>query len=707
MAEFNIRVAGSAIAELSEKLPSNIIALNELIKNSYDAGSKSVYVKLDTINRKMTISDSGSGMDDNDIATLLQISRSTKHYGQFVNGRYVQGSKGLGFLSVFKFGDVVTWTTVKDKVRIFTIDYKELLRQENVTDFVVDIIEPKSSTLQNGTIIDITLRESYGILRLKDYLLDEVNRDKILNSFLDKGFIITLDIDGNKYVTNNKISLFNYYKGRQLFHVTYDSEDNILRIEYLNHVKYGSTKTPTTELIYSLKKPLRYKLMIDLLLFDLTGGKSKTRIDKLFIDPTNELTEKLTPLIYINKNLFNNFTLFDPDITRYKRANESIPQIIGYVEIISEDHDLQFNSDRTQFQENELTDEIKGTLADLNLFIQKNASEIKWNIKKENDRMNSGSTSNPDGANAPDDVVPPNMGANTTQNSGSCNTAGGGYIKHEADLRLTQSELIITLPIDSIILSKYIEAVIDNKGSEVGFDVVTYEINNKAINGGVINFTEPGEENIAFIYNDLVDGPIIKYLKIIVLKSPLNTKKPDKILIPNVAKAGYMLDFKQNPLTDLVDQLNRLYKYTRISYVEVIACCLRSLFELAIFELEISGQVEFELPPRVTDRLSEKVCILKDNIVNNDIMLGAVHNGLGLPSFQDFKNMLSVKDFKKIIKKCHLGAHKSTNSLSEDDLEEIGKDAALFLVVANEVLNNKLIDWSRLGHPWHIKNISA
>jgi hypothetical protein len=48
---------------------------------------------------------------------MIQISvsscrfKSVKIYGTITpkTGRYTQGSKGLRFLSVFKFGDVVTW----------------------------------------------------------------------------------------------------------------------------------------------------------------------------------------------------------------------------------------------------------------------------------------------------------------------------------------------------------------------------------------------------------------------------------------------------------------------------------------------------------------------------------------------------------------------------------------------------------------------
>ncbi len=47
----SITVSGNIISELSEKIPSNIIALNELIKNSYDAGANAITIRLDTIQK--------------------------------------------------------------------------------------------------------------------------------------------------------------------------------------------------------------------------------------------------------------------------------------------------------------------------------------------------------------------------------------------------------------------------------------------------------------------------------------------------------------------------------------------------------------------------------------------------------------------------------------------------------------------------------
>ena len=58
-----VTISGNIVSELSEKIPSNIIALNELIKNAYDAGAPSVEVSLDSTKKKLIIKDTGEGMN--------------------------------------------------------------------------------------------------------------------------------------------------------------------------------------------------------------------------------------------------------------------------------------------------------------------------------------------------------------------------------------------------------------------------------------------------------------------------------------------------------------------------------------------------------------------------------------------------------------------------------------------------------------------
>lgn len=180
----------------------------------------------------------------------------------------------------------------------------------------------------------------------------------------------------------------------------------------------------------------------------------------------------------------------------------------------------------------------------------------------------------------------------------------------------------------------------------------------------------------------------------------METQKSNHVLIPNRARKDYATNFRENPITHLVPQLNKLYSKTKVEYHEVIACSLRALFELAIYELEISNKIEYKCTKKPS--LEDKVKSLVYNICANGKLLGIVMNGLGKPSYDDFKNELAIIDFSNTIKKCHLGAHKATNSLSLPDLESVGKEVALFLVIVNELLNNTNIN-SILGQPWEIE----
>ena len=131
-----IIVGGNIISELSEKIPSNLVALNELIKNAYDAGAKKVSILLDSSKKTLTIADNGSGMDKNDIDTLFHISTSEKIYGKMNEyKRYTQGSKGLGFLSVFKFGKNVEWITRKQAGLKFSIDFDEIVKITDIGEY--------------------------------------------------------------------------------------------------------------------------------------------------------------------------------------------------------------------------------------------------------------------------------------------------------------------------------------------------------------------------------------------------------------------------------------------------------------------------------------------------------------------------------------------------------------------------------------------
>ena len=377
-----ITVAGNILSELSEKIPNNIIALNELIKNAYDAFSPSVDIILDSESKKLTIRDYGIGMDTEGIKKLFHISSSDKQYGEIIsyNGtiRLTQGSKGLGFLSVFKFGKKVYWKTSRNnQISDFAVDFDSLISEYNITDKCLDVTLVGSGDFV-GTLIQIEV-DDYNLEALKEYLTKDVNRNKVLNSFIDnekndgkisadRNFIINLNIDGEVYSTDYSIQLENQNSSDQLFEINYSSNECLLVFK-----KNG-------EDIYSEKFSFdsdRYSVEMNLAAFYLVpNGKSK--INSLFYNPNNN---NLTPLVYINNNLFNNYLLFDTELMVTKKYSDVLKQLIGYISIKSSDSAIQFNSDRTQFSQSKLTDDIAKFIERINEKIQRIGSSLKNELR--------------------------------------------------------------------------------------------------------------------------------------------------------------------------------------------------------------------------------------------------------------------------------------------------------------------------------------
>ena len=377
-----ITVSGNILSELSEKIPNNIIALNELIKNSYDARATEVKIILDTENSTLSIIDDGIGMDVDDVERLFHISSSEKRYGidSGYEGRLLQGSKGLGFLSVFKFGRNVTWKTFKNgRVNEFSVDFDLLIQEYNLTNKTIDIREVQDNVF-SGTTIIIQIDE-YNIESLKNYFNVEMNRLKILNSFIkdrsrngsvditiDKSFSIQIIIDNEKFETDKNLNLATQNLSQQLFRIKYNSDEEDLKFY------------KEDELLFSEKIPfssVRYTLSIDLMSYSLKS-RGKERINSLFY---NINTNELTPLLFVNQNIFNNYTIFNTEIMTVKKFSDIFKQLIGFISIKSDDGELDFNSDRTQFSQNVLTDDILQFIEKINLKIQLVGSSLKKEMR--------------------------------------------------------------------------------------------------------------------------------------------------------------------------------------------------------------------------------------------------------------------------------------------------------------------------------------
>ncbi|MCL2704701.1 MAG: ATP-binding protein [Spirochaetaceae bacterium] len=693
-----IRVGGNIISELSEKIPTNIIALNELIKNSYDAEASFVTIEINTLEKLLRIVDDGFGMDKSDIDTLFHISKSSKIHGKKnLNGRITQGSKGLGFLSVFKFGRMVKWKTKKNKGFIFCLDFDQLIASEDISKYEIELIE--DNNISKGTEIIITL-DDYNIKSICEYFSLEKNYKKIIHSFDDKLFNITLIIDKKTYSSNKLIPLLNNGKDFQLFYISYNNNTQEILFKYNNRIVLTETyKYPFEDV----------SIDIELLTFQLRSH-GKEKIDKLFFNSIDDIT----PLIYYNSNLFNNYTIFDPNIMRNIKTSQVMNQMIGFIRILSENTLIDFNSDRSQFLQNELTDSIIDFLYNINKKIQEIGSKNKqhlvgFNILKE--KYISSEYKIKNAVSKYRDIIKEDFSFKDKVKIKICkervtyslfgktatllikndkekdNLYNSEYEPFPAKIHLNcNNELNIEIPSDQIDLRKYIDSIYNSNGESVNNNNIIIRVNGKINKNGILSsINKPCQIKIDYNYSDSKTGIVIERLIFNFIKPIANIKiKKISSLFTIPAQEDYLIKYNQY-LNKLIEQINIL---PLNKYMEIISCSLRVLFELSIDTISKSKKYS-NIFNGIND-FEKKVIKIINYIKSNKNYKTEISNKTKI-EYKSLDKLLSVSDYEKVIGKTHLSSHKSTTYICENDIHYIIKYLSIFIIITNEMINNKNI----------------
>ena len=700
----NVKVSGNIIKELSEKIPSNNVALNELIKNAYDADAKNIEITIDTFNKKLTIADDGSGMNKDSIAALFHIAKSIKKYGELrSNGRYTLGSKGLGFLSVFKFGNQATWytKTSEDSCQTFSAKRSDLEAYDNVTDHSISLF-PCTKLESHGTLIEISLDDD-NVNALKEHFSIQGNCFKLVNCFHDNSINLSLKVDEKEYQTQN-IQLKKMYAERLFLHVTYNSKEKIIKYFYKN--------------LYFHKLPYDCNINNATINLDLNIYLLKARGSRNIIPYFYDTENNLTPLIFINKNLFNNYTLFNPNITRKIQSKKSLPQIIGYIDIETSSVAMDFNSDRTQFIQNSFTDAITKFLKNINITIQKEGSQFKSKFddnkffKNLADELKAAETnvtpeeseSNSQGElfenKAPQNIPASKSSTSTTNNTKATdtNTKSHNQIKQpglfdneQYDIvRFTQSDKDTTLEIPSkqIRLLDYIDSVTDSLGNKVDKNDLKIYVDKDISTTKILESIDAeSRKTIKFEYNDPYTG-IAKHsitLHFVEAISNLTCSVKEKLIqIP--AKEDYNLQYSKT-VFNLIEQINSLKVK---GYLDVISCSLRAIFELSIVSLRNSTKCSTLNINLDSGTTQEKVKTVVEYIATNKNRTTAIANATG-NSYHTFQNILTPKEFEDVVAKTNATAHLATTYISELDVRDIAKKAGIFVVLVNEIIFNQNI----------------
>lgn len=149
-----------------ELINDDNVAVMELVKNSYDAGAKTVTVEFRNLkkeqkNHELLIVDDGNGMTEDDILyKWLNLAYSIKRVQNAQNNRLQAGNKGIGRFSCDRLGKELNIYTKKDsEIYQLQINWEDF---ENITDYNVQINQIPMK-LRKITAVEVKKETDYNI----------------------------------------------------------------------------------------------------------------------------------------------------------------------------------------------------------------------------------------------------------------------------------------------------------------------------------------------------------------------------------------------------------------------------------------------------------------------------------------------------------------------------------------------------------------
>lgn len=345
-----LSVSGKIIQEVSHSVPGTKYAIIELIKNAYEARANKVSINV--AENEIIVEDDGKGMNSEDIETLLTVSDSNKEFGQEIDGRLISGEKGLGFFSSFKFGNRIEVSTYKDGINsVFNLDMKEIAKQKNLYHLDIPVEEIKYDDLSvKGTKIVISDLNKENFALFKDKLNDEAEFRRICNVIEDSEFSIEVSTSWKRDFPdeNEQSNIENLRMITALFDSKkmIDSKTGKYFVKLIrNNDEYPLFIDDKYAALFD-KKDLELKIAIDIYNF---RGTNKNVVSKLYHDNSRD---RIVPIIFINNSLFDNYTMYNPEINTRKNNSLVFRQQAGKIELFLRSPGIiSFNADRTQMTE--------------------------------------------------------------------------------------------------------------------------------------------------------------------------------------------------------------------------------------------------------------------------------------------------------------------------------------------------------------------
>lgn len=580
-------------------------------------------------------------MTQKDIENLFLVGQSEKKYGhsfkstRSAENRFYQGSKGIGFLSAMHFGDHVTWTSTTEKGPTLQIecDKKYLEKQKDVKEAKLPL-RVLSQQQERGTSITIAL-DDYNAKTIKECFENPVDLSKIGNVFHKSKIKINIYKDGEQLQFEHVNDFVDKIE-TNIFYVTISSKNRKVIIH--------NGKKKAGEFSVSYDKKL-FKIDGEISILKLGSGHNVSNTSRLFINDNGSLT----PLIFINDNLHEEYRLFDPEIMRKISGKQTLAQMIGFIDITCSNKELTFTPDRSRLSRNNLSDSIKEVLRHINMQIQIIASEYKQIHEKDDDFY---------------------VGFKPKRKNPSI-----------AYMQLTK-RLKYIVPSKQIKLSDLILYSADSGGRAMQLDKIKIYVNNKLSSSGVLpSQVSPRKITIRFEYND-------PHTKLAVEECELEFC--DKNSLINSLPRQNLMDFQidspnggyMSVCARLQKEINELYVKYNDKYLKTIACSLRAVFELASAQMYNNADAPAAMQSITeTDKMADAFDQYFQDNKNKEFL--SKHTSI---TYKNMKNIDSSA-FKARYTNSHLGAHKSDAYVDICDIKAIAKKASLYAYLMNAILS--------------------
>ncbi|PKH03570.1 ATP-binding protein [Psychromonas sp. MB-3u-54] len=366
---FSLRPAGRHVLAIGRELiKDNYSAVMELVKNAYDADSKSVHIKfiLDHVNKKIVISvtDYGHGMTRDVVLSkwLIPSTDDKLKRKKSPNGRIMQGKKGLGRYAAAILGNNLSLRTISltgDKTEV-EVDWDAFDKAEFM-DQVILPVKTESVKNPSQTIINIIGDgEYYDFWKIEEYNKLRFELKKLISPIHEghglEIFDIYLEIDdgneGSLLPKEEKIEpfpLLEFYD----YKISGSIQSNGLGVVNFVNNKEKATQNESIKLDLGRKTKCGI-IEIDVRVYDRESESIDNLIKKGLRDDSGKYLNKTQTKSLLNqsngigvyRNGFRIRPLGDPDFDWLKLNASRVQnpsmhvgsnQVIGFVKIQSEE----------------------------------------------------------------------------------------------------------------------------------------------------------------------------------------------------------------------------------------------------------------------------------------------------------------------------------------------------------------------------------